>query len=157
MPGIATTTFLPAAAAGFAVRVMASTMGSAAPASSFVIVLRIVSSLKAFTSFLAMFQNELGLARFAHQRAPHTLAQLAKARFAQRVAGARARQVDSDGLVDARRPAFEHDDAMAEQHGFLDRMGDEDHRGRSLIPDAQQLELQNLARLRVDRGERLLH
>ena len=36
-------------------------------------------------------------------------------------------------------------------------MGDEDHRGRPALPDPQQLELEDLPRLRVDRRERLVH
>ena len=100
---------------------------------------------------------KFGFARLAHQRAPYPLAQFGKARLAQRLARARMRQIDGDGLVDARRPALQHDDPMAEQHGLLDRVGDENHRGRPLFPNAQQLELQNLARLRVDSRERLVH
>ncbi len=100
---------------------------------------------------------ELGLSRLAPQRAPDVLAQLGKARRAERVAAARARQVDRDSLVDGARPALEHDDAVAHQHRLLDRVGDEHHGGRPLLPDAQQLELQDLAGLRVDGGERLVH
>src|SRR5450631_1651948 len=59
--------------------------------------------------------------------------------------------------MDAARPSLEHDHPVAEQHRLLDRMGDKNHGGRPFIPDAQQLELQNLARLRVDRRERLIH
>ena len=58
----------------------------------------------------------------------------AKRGIAQRRARARLRQIDGDGFVDARWPALEHDHPMAEQHRFLDRVGDEDHRGRPLAP-----------------------
>ena len=52
---------------------------------------------------------------------------------------------------------MQHDHAVAHQHRLVDRVRDEDHRGRPALPDPQQLELEDLPRLRVDRGERLVH
>ena len=46
---------------------------------------------------------------------------------------------------------------MSEKDRFLDGVSNEDHGGGSLLPDAQQFELQNLACLRVDRCKRLIH
>src|SRR5262245_15144071 len=87
------------------------------------------------------FELEFGFARLLHQCSPDALAQLGEARQPERLARARLRQIDGDDLVDARGPPLQHDHPVAEQHGLLDRMGDEDHGGRPLLPDAQQLEL----------------
>ena len=55
--------------------------------------------------------------------------------------------------------ARHHGDAVAEQDRLVDRMGDE-HHGLALVGplhELQQLLLQDLAGLRVERGERLVH
>ena len=55
--------------------------------------------------------------------------------------------------------ARHHRDAVAEQDRLVDRMGDE-HHGLALVRalhELQQLLLQDFARLRVERGERLVH
>ena len=79
-------------------------------------------------------------------------------RGSARVARSRGRgRSIGDVLVDPARPPLEDDDAVAHQHRLLDRMGDEQHGGRPPLPDAQQLELQDLARLGVDRREWLVH
>src|ERR1700689_2889225 len=100
---------------------------------------------------------EFGLLRLGHEHAPDPLAQLGEARQHESLTAARAGQVDGDVLMDARWPPLQHDDAVAHQHRFLDRMGHEQHGGGLTFPDAQQLELQDLARLGVDRGEGLVH
>jgi hypothetical protein len=46
--------------------------------------------------------------------------------------------------------AAQDDDAVAHEDRFVDRMGDEDHGGGPLFPDSQQLELKQVARLRVE-------
>ncbi len=46
---------------------------------------------------------------------------------------------------------------MSKQHRLLDRVRDEDHRSRPLLPDAQQFELKNFASLRVHGREGLVH
>ena len=63
-----------------------------------------------------------------------------------------------------RRPgcARHHRDAVGQEHRLVDRVRDEDDgaplgRGTVLAPDAQELVLQDQARLRVERGERLVH
>src|ERR1051325_10280781 len=127
MPGVATVSFSTAAAGA----VGAAMSAQASPRPATIVVKRFnISILPCFVFLSSAFQNEFGFARLAHQRAPDALAQFGKARLAQGGARARSRQVDGDGLVDARRPALEYDDAVAEQHGFLDRVRDEDHRGR---------------------------
>src|SRR5579885_1578831 len=132
MPGVASVIFSAAAgAAGTAKSAQASPSPAAAVVKRFnMAILPLASSV-----LMSAFENEFGFARLPHQRRPHPLAQFGKARLAQRRARARLRQVDGDGLVDARGPALEHDDAMAEQHRLFDRVRDEDHRGRPLLPD----------------------
>ena len=49
------------------------------------------------------------------------------------------------------------DDAIGEAHGLADVVRDEDDRLARGAPDALDLALQDLARLRVERGERLVH
>src|SRR5207302_17159 len=144
-PGAAITIFCPAATAGLDAR-------AAAPHSSAAmrVALPIISSSHSATSpFLLRSELELGRARLGHQGGPDVLAQLGETRLAQRLARARTRQVDRDHLMDAARTSLEHDDAVAEQYRLLDRVGDEQHRGRALLPDAQEFELQDLSRLRV--------
>src|SRR6185437_3969526 len=159
MPGKAMVSFLPCAAAGDAAAIAASS----APPTSRVESLRnmgippvVAFNLLSFFGVSAL-KLEFRRARFAHQRIPYPLAQLAEAGMLQGRARAGAWQVDRDGFVDARRPALEHDHAMAEQHGLFDRMRDKDHGGRPLLPNAEQLELQNLAGLGIDRREGLVH
>src|SRR5689334_19915041 len=147
MPGSPIVSFLFCAAAGADAPATAAAT-RAAPASKVNVLRSIGNPPVRFLSLLLQF--EFGRARLAHQRAPDPLAQLGKARKPQCVARAWIRQIDFDRLMDARWTTFQHDDAMAEQNRFFDRMRDEDHRGRPLFPDTQQLELQNLARLRVD-------
>src|SRR6185437_1646529 len=157
MPGSAMTTFSPCAAAGPA-PLTVNMHSRPRPASSPVNLRIIESSIGLVGSFCCLaFELEFGFLRLVHQRAPHALAQFGETRLAQCRARARMRQVDGDGFMDARWPALEHDHAVAEQDGLLDRVRDEDHRGRPLLPDAQKLELKNLARLRVDGRERLVH
>src|SRR5579871_1769371 len=73
------------------------------------------------------------------------------------VEGARARQIDGDALLQTARPAAEHQHAVGEKDRLVDLMGDEQHGLASLLPDAHQLGLHDLAGLRIERGERLVH
>src|SRR5476651_659364 len=94
MPGVAMTTFLPCAAAGWAV---ISNAARTAPPVIRLKALRIIeSSLFVYRVFSSAFQMEFGFAGFAHQRTPHLLAQFSEARLAQRRARARGRQIDGD-------------------------------------------------------------
>src|SRR6185436_3614291 len=70
---------------------------------------------------------------------------------------ARARQLDADVLADAAGTRAEHDHPIAEEHGLLDVVGDEDDGLVRALPDARDLFLHGLARLRVERAERLVH
>src|SRR5262249_43562750 len=104
-----------------------------------------------------LLQLSLCLPRLLHQLRPDVLADLGEAIGREGLAGAGARKADVDHLLHRGRLAVQDDDPVAHQHRLLDRVGDEDHRCRPALPDAQQLELQDLARLRVDRRERLVH
>jgi hypothetical protein len=75
---------------------------------------------------------------------------------------ARARQIDLDNVAHMARAVAHHHHPVGKEYRLVDRMGDEDdrtsfRRGPCLAPDAQQFVLQNRARLRVERGERLVH
>src|SRR5262245_16189455 len=66
------------------------------------------------------------------------------------------RQVDRDDVLDAGGPRREHDDAVGEEDRFVDLMGDEQRGGLGAREDLQQFPLQEFARLRVERRERLV-
>src|SRR4029077_10864668 len=118
MPGIATTTFLPCAAAGTPAPISAA---SSTPPAINVMVLRIMeSSLQASLFYYSAFEMKFGFAGFAHQRAPPPLAQFGEAGLPQCLARTRIGQIDGDGLMDARGPSLEYNHAMSEQHGLLD-------------------------------------
>ena len=55
------------------------------------------------------------------------------------------------------RPAREHQHAVGQEHRLVDLVGDEQHGLAALLPDAHQLGLHDLAGLRVERRERLVH
>ncbi len=91
---------------------------------------------------------------------PDVQAQLGEARIgAHRVGVARPAERHVEHLLDAAGARAHHRDAVAEQDRLVDRMGDE-HHGLALVRplhQLQQLLLQDLAGLRVERGERLVH
>src|SRR6266700_556195 len=100
MPGMPMTTFLSCAAAGMLA--VANTTTPSVPASRNAVVdLRSMVSLpdRSRANVLSLFQLKLGGARLAHQRTPHPLAQLGETGQSQRLARARPRQIDRDGLV----------------------------------------------------------
>ena len=75
---------------------------------------------------------------------------------------ARPRQRTSSTRLQPPGVRRHHRDAVGEEHRLVDRVGDEDDGAALasravLAPDAQQLVLQDEARLRVERGERLVH
>src|SRR5215472_11389162 len=117
----------------------------------------IMSSLSRFGFCASSFEMKFGLLRLAHQRAPDLLAQFGEVRLAQGFARARPWQVDGDRFLNAARASLEHKHPIAHQHRLFDRMGHEHHGGRTLLPDPQQLELQDFACLRIDCGEGLVH
>src|SRR5438132_6688119 len=69
---------------------------------------------------------------------------------------ARTRQVNLDTRLDPTRSAGKNDHPIGEVHGLLDVVRDEQRRLARLLPDAQQLTLHELARLCIERGERLV-
>ena len=70
---------------------------------------------------------------------------------------ARPRQIDREDLLGAARTLGHHHDAVGQVDRLVDLMGDEQHGLLRLLPDAQQLDLHQVAGLRVERRERLVH
>ncbi len=70
---------------------------------------------------------------------------------------ARARDADVEDLADPAGPGTHHDDAVGEQHRFLDGVGDEDRGRAERGVDVLQLDRQFLAGEGVEGGERLVH
>src|SRR5215467_8624987 len=100
MPGIATTIFLPCAAAG---TMPARAVSRTLPATNAMVLRNMESSLKSLFFSFSAFEMEFGFAGFPHQRAPHALTQFGKTRLAQRFTRPRLRKINGDGLMDARR------------------------------------------------------
>ena len=69
---------------------------------------------------------------------------------------ARTRDRDLDDLGELTRGRH-HEDAVRQQHGLVEVMGDEHDRLLHLLVQADQLGLQALARMGVERAERLVH
>src|SRR5271166_2580159 len=79
---------------------------------------------------------------------------------ARRLAIAILRNVNLEVGADARRIASQHDDAVSQQHGFLDIVGDDENaRGRHLLgdPQLQQLGTKVLCGEDIQGRERLVH
>jgi len=66
-------------------------------------------------------------------------------------------QVDVNHLLEPSWPRGEYRNALAEVHRLFNAVRDEHDRLASSSPDAQHFVLQQLSRLRVQRGERLVH
>src|SRR6202000_2445725 len=64
---------------------------------------------------------------------------------------------DVDDVEDAAGPAAEDHDAIAHHNGLVDGVGIQHHRGAPGVPDAQQFQLEDVAGLRVEGGERFVH
>src|SRR3984893_262935 len=70
---------------------------------------------------------------------------------------ARTRQRNVEQPLGLARPLGHHHDPIGEIHRLLDLMGDEQTRLAGLLPDLQQLDLHQIAGLRIERGKRLVH
>src|SRR5260370_33446619 len=70
---------------------------------------------------------------------------------------ARPRHVDRHAVQHAAGARREHDHAIRQIDGLVDVVGDEDDRLARAAPDVEQERLHLVARLHVERGERLLH
>src|SRR5215216_504145 len=70
---------------------------------------------------------------------------------------ARVRQVDAQHLAPLGRRGRQHDDAVGQVDRLVDVVGDEQDRHAVLLAHPQHEVLEVAARLRVDRGERLVH
>ena len=73
------------------------------------------------------------------------------------VTRSRTRQVDVDGGDDPSRPGAEHDDPVGQEDRLVDTVRDEHHRLAVDLEKLEQLDLHQLADLRVERAERLVH
>src|SRR6478672_3837843 len=96
---------------------------------------------------------------FLAQHRPDRLVQLDEARRRAHLGDvARSRQVDRE-LADRmrRRAGGKADDAVAERDRLVEVVGDEEHRLLLLGPEREQLVFHQLARLDVERRERLVH
>ena len=69
----------------------------------------------------------------------------------------RPRKMHGDDVLDTAWPRGHHHDAIAQQNRFFDIMGDEYRRSPIGTPHPQELLLHDAARLRIERGERLVH
>src|SRR5947209_434589 len=98
-------------------------------------------------------QTDLGPQLF-----PDVLAQLGIARTVARLLhAARPRQVHLEHFPHAAGPGRHDDDPVAQDDSLVDAVGDEHQRALLLLENSHQLLLQQLARLRVKRAERLVH
>ena len=91
---------------------------------------------------------------------PDVHANFSEARIgAHRIGLAWPSERDVEHFLDAAGARAHHRDAIAQQDRLVDRMGDEDHRLALVGPlhEGKQFLLQDLARLRVERSERLVH
>src|SRR6185312_11967060 len=91
------------------------------------------------------------------QRLPDLAAQIDERRIGLHVLGARASEGHVEHALDARWSRRQQYDAVGQIDRFLDRMRNEQHRLALALPDGQQLVLQEIARLHVERPEGLVH
>jgi len=84
-------------------------------------------------------------------------AALDEQRMAARRQPARSRERDVVDLLDLSRTWRHHDDAVGEQHRFVDRMRNEQNGLSRLHPEIFQIDAHLLARERIERAERLVH
>src|ERR1051326_6837330 len=67
------------------------------------------------------------------------------------------RQVHAEDLLDTAGPRAQQHDAIAEVQRLVQAVRDEDDGDAQVLPDAAELHLHELARLRVESAERLVH
>src|SRR5215217_2983561 len=107
--------------------------------------------------FVGAGEEHATLADFFLDERPDLVQVLEEPRLTLEMKRARARDVDVEDGLDAPGSRAHHDDAIGEEDRLVDLVGDKQHRLAGLVPDLQQLLLHELARLRVERGERLVH
>ena len=98
-----------------------------------------------------------GKGDFVAQHIPGLFAQLHKGRGVAYLGGARTRQRYVQNGFDATGSVRHDGDAIRQIDGFIEAVGDEDDGGLVLLPDAQQLGLQNFACLGIQGGKRFVH
>src|SRR5262249_10777172 len=87
-------------------------------------------------------------AHFLFDQAPDVVLHLQERRGTLDAQLAGTRERDGEDALHASRPRGHDDDAVREVDGLVDLVGDEDRRPARLLPDAHQLRLHELARLR---------
>src|SRR5581483_2676440 len=68
-----------------------------------------------------------------------------------------ARQIDLERILNTSGPRAENDNPVRQVNRLVDLVRDEEHRLLRLAPDTEQLQLHDLASLRVERRKRLVH
>src|SRR5215211_3022008 len=101
-------------------------------------------------------RHHAGLCGFLFDQAPDVPFQLHERRLMLDVEGACRRQVDLDDVLDARRTRGKDHDPIRKEDRFVDLMRDEQGRGPGACQDIEELDLHELAGLRVERGKRLV-
>src|SRR5258708_27632745 len=102
--------------------------------------------------------DELLLLEGARDLGPEPLDEVRTIAFELRADhAARPRHVDRHAVQHAAGARREHDHAIRQIDGLVDVVGDEDDRLARAAPDVEQERLHLVARLHVERGERLVH
>src|SRR5438046_7794005 len=114
----------------------------------------VVGAVLASGSHVTLFIRALGLAA---DEVPDVVAVVEALHRRLHREVARARKVDAHLFADARGAGGEDDDAVAEEDGLLDVVGDENDGLTRALPELDQLLLHGLARLRVEGAEGLVH
>ena len=73
------------------------------------------------------------------------------------VAVAGARDVDFDHFADTAGVGIEHEDAVAEEDGFIEVVGDEDDGDVDIFPDVEEVGLHLAAGLGIEGAEGFVH
>src|SRR5581483_7155356 len=107
---------------------------------------------------LAIVEDELAaLADLLLDQGPDLVQVLEEHRLTLDVQRPRARDVDIENGLDAARPRAHHDHPIRQEDRLVNLVGDEQHRLARGVPHLEQLLLHELARLGVERRERLVH
>ena len=95
--------------------------------------------------------------RFGAKIVPNLCDEMRETFARKHAGGARPRQIDLDDLFDAPRTITQHDDAIAQLHGFRNTVRDQQRRLMKPLPNFKQLLTEQQTRLLVERRERFVH
>src|SRR5262245_30466313 len=101
-------------------------------------------------------RQHAGALGFLLDQPPDALLERDECRMVLERQRALSRQLNRDDVLDAGGPRREHDDAVGEEHSLVDLVSHEQRGGLGAREDFQQFHLHEFARLRVERGERLV-